>query len=295
MQSTGDGSYFSSKIPLGNRNASEHLARSGLYRGIVLGVVAPDNPQNSNKERYEYKIKVNGQVYPNAIVMKDVGGIFNYSERVVKETERALGGEKIDKHIQDKKLDGEAVFVMFMEGNANIPVIVGFDTHPRRWEYKKSTIADGRFQVEEFNGIEIRTDKDGNYKIKVVGLKRPDGSFINEPSIGTEISIVGHTINILSVHPTPKAQLVNIHAGPTTVTLTEQSVAIKTSGPTNITSGGSTTLTSGGTTTVNAPKINLAGGGPAVARVGDTAIGSGNLGFPVISTIVSGSGTTYSG
>lgn len=49
------------------------------------------------------------------------------------------------------------------------------------------------------------------------------------------------------------------------------------------------------TTSVNGTTILLSGGGLPVARVGDKAIGTGNHGAPVISTIIAGSSKVFSG
>ena len=42
-------------------------------------------------------------------------------------------------------------------------------------------------------------------------------------------------------------------------------------------------------TNVNGTLVNIGGGGPSVARLGDMVISVGNLGFPAIGTIITGS------
>lgn len=66
--------------------------------------------------------------------------------------------------------------------------------------------------------------------------------------------------------------------------------AVKIEGKSGTDVGGSSAPTN-----VNGQIVNLAGGGVGVARVGDMAIGSGNLGGPVISNILQGSPKVTSG
>lgn len=60
-------------------------------------------------------------------------------------------------------------------------------------------------------------------------------------------------------------------------------------------SGGTTVGSSGSQTQVQGQQVALAGGGPGVARLGDRAIGIGNGGAPVSSTIIQGSTKVLSG
>lgn len=79
---------------------------------------------------------------------------------------------------------------------------------------------------------------------------------------------------------------------------------IKTTGNTTIDTGGNTTVNSGSPVTVNAPtttvngKVNLAGGGPPIARVGDaiiTNVSGGSSAGAHSGIIVGGSGKSTSG
>lgn len=59
--------------------------------------------------------------------------------------------------------------------------------------------------------------------------------------------------------------------------------------------GGTNVGTSSSPTNVDGSAVNIAGGGPGVARIGDRAVGIGNQGAPVTSTIISGSSKAKSG
>lgn len=68
------------------------------------------------------------------------------------------------------------------------------------------------------------------------------------------------------------------------------SVSVTSDGQGTFSGKGGTTLgDSGSTTMVNGTSVLLAGGGPAVALLGSQVIGLGNLGSPVVSTIIEGS------
>ena len=177
MRYKSDGSIIPSKIHLGS---SGEGARElfGVYRGVVLKTVYPDDPKNTTKERVEYVVKVNGQEYPNAINMRDQGGIYNYHEKIRKGSEKALKGE-FGKGTFDAELDGEHVYVMFIAGHSSIPLIIGAAEHARQAKYKKHKKADGVFDEREFNGVQFQVDKDSNYTIKQVGRKDKDGAVKN--------------------------------------------------------------------------------------------------------------------
>lgn len=71
---------------------------------------------------------------------------------------------------------------------------------------------------------------------------------------------------------------------------------VKASGAVNIKGDGGANVGSGSApTNVDGAVVNLAGGGSPVARLGDTAIGIGNLAGPVVSTILQGSPKVTSG
>ncbi len=77
-----DGSVIPSNIPVGKRTTGSHYQLFGLFRGVVMETVYSDSPQNRSQSRIEYVVKVNGQSYPNAVNIRDGGGIHNFSERI---------------------------------------------------------------------------------------------------------------------------------------------------------------------------------------------------------------------
>lgn len=200
-----DGGVVSSKLPMSQRNSGDHRSMFGVYRGVVLRSIYPDEPESVSKARMEYVIRVRGQNYPNAMNLKMGGGIYNTSERVRKGIEKSFSG-KIDDTQYDENLDGEHVFVMFIQGNGDIPLIIGSDTHSRQKKVLKK--ADGLVDINEFNGLEVRVDKDSNYTVKHVGRMDPEGKVLNKDAVDSGIKIYGATGDIeLNTHGEGKTDL----------------------------------------------------------------------------------------
>lgn len=191
MRYKSDGSPISSAVPVGTKNAKEHKQLFGIYRGVIVTVVYPDDPKNITKDRVEYVIKVKGQLFPNAIEVKAGGGKFNYSERIRKPTEVSSSGA-LNQKTYDELLDGEHVYVAFLEGYGNTPLIIGGAEHPARGTYKKIKKTDGVFSVDEFNGVEVSIDKDSNYMVKHVGRKDPKGKIADEKAVGAMLKLFGN-------------------------------------------------------------------------------------------------------
>lgn len=189
-----DGGVIASGVPISKKRADEHQTLFGLYRGVVIRVIYPDDPDNSTKERVEYVVKVNGQEYPNCVAMSDIGAVNNYHEKILKPSEKSFSGQ-LDKSTYDENLDGEQVYVMFLMGNGNVPIIVGGCQHQKR--NKKFKKADGVFNEMEYNGIQVQIDKDSNYTIRQVGRKDKDDAITNPNAKGALVRLGGVDGDIL--------------------------------------------------------------------------------------------------
>ena len=191
-QYTPDGGVVPSGMPTSRRSANDHYKLFGVYKGMVVKVVYPEDPKNFSKDRIEYVVRVKGQDYPNAIDATTLGGIFDYKVRVRKEITNSLDN-KIAPETPREKMNGESVFVMFLEGHGDLPLIIGSDQHPRHAEYKEEKVKkeDAPFSREEFNGIEFSINKDSDYVIKNVGRKDDKGEILNEDSVDSQIKFMG--------------------------------------------------------------------------------------------------------
>jgi hypothetical protein len=189
-QYTHDGGVIPDGVPVSERRDgdNEHRTKFGVYKGLVLETIYPEDDRNTSGERIEYKVKIKGQNYFGAVDMRKSGGVFDFSERTRKKIEKSITG-KVEEATFDENLDGEIVYIVFLEGNGELPIIIGAAEHPQRKSEK--TAADGTFESEAFNGVEVSIDKDSNYKIEQVGRKNPDGVDQNTPAVGSSITMNG--------------------------------------------------------------------------------------------------------
>lgn len=182
MKYTRDGGVIPNGLPTSDRGSRDHYKQFGLYKGQVVEIIYPEDERNLNGERIEYVVKINGQEYPNAVDVRESGAIYNYQEKIYKPVEYSYTG-KIDKSTYDEEMDGEFVYVLFLLGNGDIPIIIGGAEHPRHAEYKKAKAEDGIRSIKEFNGLEFEIDKDSNFTITHVGRKDPEtGELLNPES-----------------------------------------------------------------------------------------------------------------
>jgi hypothetical protein len=331
-----DGGVIPAGIEVEEYSGNEHNQMFGVYKGVVRGVIYPDNPESESKDRLEYVVRINGQDYPNSIDMRDGGGQFNYSERVLHPiTANVEDGDVSDKAYEEK-MNGETVWVMFINGRSDFPLIVGSAQHPLNRKYRKAVGKDGIYKVEEFNGMEFKVDDEGNYCITQVGKKEPDGKVTNEAGVGSTIKfkpngdyeiIVSETVSLLF---DKESQKITMKANENSCTMDENGInmasmkdlllniaenIVATAKDINIT-GDNITITGetkvdGNLTTTGDSQTdgngnvdgdfsstgttNLGGGGPGVARLGDTATGVGAHGVKVSSVIVKGSSKVFAG
>lgn len=194
-----DGGVISSSVPRSKVVEREHNKMFGIYRGQVVRAIFPDEPENTNKKRIEYVVRVGGQDYPNAVSIKSLGGIFQQSETIHKGIEKSISGQ-VNTGQFPENLDGEMVYVMFIEGHGNVPLIVGCAEHPRADKaFKKE---DGIFDRTEFNGVEFLVDKESNYIIKQTGRKDPEKKILNEAGVGAFIKMSGNGDVEVNTHGT---------------------------------------------------------------------------------------------
>lgn len=200
-QYTMDGGVIPSGMPTSQRDRKDHYRLFGVYKGMIVQIIYPEETTNFSKDRIEYVVRIKGQDYPNAIDATSMGGIFNYKTRSRKDITESLDN-KIATETPREKMNGEAVFVMFIEGHGDLPIIIASDQHPRHGEYKKVKKDEGLFEIEEFNGIEFSINKDSNYIIKNVGRKDDKAKVLNQAGVGSQIKFMGNGDIELNAHGT---------------------------------------------------------------------------------------------
>lgn len=221
--------------------------------------------------------------------------------------------------------EGSTCFVMFMEGDIEVPIYMGGywpepDGVPETPEEFRRDIPTNRgykspgghlieyddaedtqaIRLTSINGMKVHLD-DAN---KLLCLETPDGNKFclddeNEQvtleSIGDFIlTIAGDENRVVDGDMNYEAANINFTAN-SNISLEGTNVEIIASASAKFEGTGGTDVgSSGSATNVNGSVVNLGGGGAPVARLGDTAIGTGAHGVPVVSNIVSGSGKVFS-
>lgn len=320
---TEDGGVVSSKLPVSERGGGQkgHNSMFGLFRGIIIRAIFPNDKDSYTGDRMEYVIRVRGQEYPNCIDMRKSGGVFDYSERVRSITEKSFTGELSEGEFNEN-LDGEHVYVMFVEGKGDIPIIIGAATHPK--QYVKASKDQAQFEADEFNGLEIGIDKDGSYTVKQVGLKDKDGTILNPDAVSSVIKLDAKTGDIemnpfgledltsLRIKFTKASKQVDIDAqgnsivmgaggikttdkngnivemksGAVNITVSgDAKVAV--SGKADISTGGDTKVTAGGNVVLTGSKVEMNGSsGMVLTTVTDPVVdlitGTPTVGVPTV-------------
>jgi len=209
MRYTRDGGVVPAGIPISQRKRDKHYSQFGLKKGNIVDVIFPEDPRNSSGERVEYVVRVDGQNYPNAVCMETRGAVYNYSERIRKKIEKSFT-RKIDKDVYDENLDGEIVYVLFLSGHGDHPIIIGSGNHPRHGAYKKLKKDDGNIDVDEFNGVEVKIDKNSNWQVTQLGRKDPDGKILNPAAVGAKVVMKGNGDIVLDTHGTESLSDLNL-------------------------------------------------------------------------------------
>jgi hypothetical protein len=177
---TEDGGYVPERVSMvREREESESDRLFGLHRGFIIRPVYPDEPDNVTG-KLEYEATILGQRHIGVQDMTLGGGLFNNGWRVRKGTESvhpdAFTHSPQQSAQPEEFKDGEAVFVLFIGGDQEMPVIVGSADHPRAIENDERpqpSSADGLVLDFEFNGIQFKVDDESNLTIKHLGKKDP--------------------------------------------------------------------------------------------------------------------------
>ncbi len=142
-------------------------------------------------------VKVKGQIYRGVQDIRKHGGPFDYSERSRKRAILPETAMEQPVRLTEERHTGEHVYVLFLEGDTELPVIIGGADHPLRQSL--ATLKDNEFMKEVFNGIEFTWTTLGDFLIRVDGLKQgvpPAGVPVNPTAINSRIMIRGTTGDI---------------------------------------------------------------------------------------------------
>lgn len=335
-----DDSVPSANTPIAKNKFYDY--EHGIFKCMVMRVHYTDEETNltqgAKNPQVTYDViviggKREGHIFNNVRDASALGGQYNYHEKIWRAASEP-SFVKSDGGKEAIEQDGDIVFVAFVDGVTDAPVILGGGTSPLDEDQTGATKEDGPRMLFEYNGVNVLIDKDGqlfvtrkkgeqnpdletfvpneeedpHVKVKfegeIVELEDDNGNIVTIDSENQKITICSvkeielksDVIKMIAESEfRVETKTVNIETIDYNLNSTNVNVSAT---DTNIDS--TNVNVSGSQTNINSGTTAitgttlLGGGGPGVARLGDRSIGSGNHGKPVISTIVQSSSRVFS-
>lgn len=185
-----DGTVLTSTLNAAPRPKASAIYRMdfGLKRGVVKAIYYPEQKENVSKQFVEYDVIVTEEradgaaatvIYSRCQTMDKFATANNF------ETFTLQGNTSKDK---GRYKQGAQVLLLAINGNAAAAkgVIVGGLSYPAA---TKPKAADGQYYEWQFNGIDIKVDKDGQYSITFNTPIDQDRKKKDEKAAGTELKI----------------------------------------------------------------------------------------------------------
>lgn len=165
----------------------------GIYRALITKIYYSDDEKNTtNKElatEVLYEVQIvggprDGQIFSDARLVSNLGGISNYTEITLKPTTTPTGADFANSALtfdDVNSLNGDLVYIQFVNGNVYSPLIIGGSKHTLNTN-KGVTVEEKSQYKTQFNGISTKIDKDGIFSwIKSKGqfqtlLPNPSGA-----------------------------------------------------------------------------------------------------------------------
>lgn len=298
-----DGSFESANTPAGWRQYGDQ--DPGLFKAMITRVYYTDEQNNISKGSRNSEVVYEaiiiggpreGQILTNVRDAASLGGEYDANERIWRATSKKSFVKGSGTPLEEQ--DGDMVYIAFLNGNQNFPVILGASRH-----FKNKTTgakkADGPRVLWEYNGIRVLINNKGELLVTRYGGKidSDKGAFVPETEESSNIQMLDGKIiikdkdeNTITIDSAAKKITI---AAPEVFEVTTKMMKLMADNAFTLES--QTINISGTTVNISGQQVLLGGGGPGVARLGDTAIGSGNHGAPVVSTIISGSFVVKSG
>ena len=158
----------SSNFP-NRENESPSTTYNGLYKGIVININPPEVAEGF-LSMISYDVLVtggfmSGQVLTECMIVTPLGGVSGYQERTLRALSTDLEETDWDDH------DGDEVFVQFLNGDKNDPVIIGCDYSKAKSRQIGIDDDEAPKSTFEYNGVEFSIDKKGALEASVHGGK----------------------------------------------------------------------------------------------------------------------------
>ena len=174
-----DGSVLSTNTIRSYENINRYNY-SSLCIAVILEVIYIDDPRSVSRSMVEYNVKVDDGLkagfYNNVVALPNLGGIFNFSDKVYKGREKSFQ----NKNSLDIKCssslntmtrfehDGDQVVLGFLDGNVSAPIILGSWNNCNIY-FPMARREDGTRFLEEFNGVRTEINKEGEWSLTYLG------------------------------------------------------------------------------------------------------------------------------
>lgn len=162
-----------------------------LRVGIVTASYPASNSKNKSKLCTEYDVTVIEQnedrgmtsiPYRNCLSAEGLGSIADFFEKALRPVKKKNGKGPLDTSNQD----GAIVLLLCLDGMSEKGIIMGALTHPTR----NTTLLDEGPRLEgEYNGINIKVEKDGSTMLTFRGATDNNGNPIDSSQGNTVIKI----------------------------------------------------------------------------------------------------------
>lgn len=174
---------------------------SSLRIGIVISVYPIGDAKNITNLAPEYDVIVFEQnenkgstpiTYRNCLSSEGLGSMADFFEKTIRVQ------KKKGKTIDTKNQNGAVVLILCLNGVSDKGIIIGAITHPDR----TSTLIDEGPRLEgEFNGVNIKVEKDGSTTLTFKGATDNDGKII-DPSQGNTVVAIEKDGSFQTSHKT---------------------------------------------------------------------------------------------
>jgi hypothetical protein len=190
MRILADGTVISSHLDFGGQTTAGEIYRANfsIKAGTIFDIHYPEQATNLSKRFVEYDVRVvesrhdgsvSTVVYQRCLVSDKFGSSNNFEHFTLQAASEKEG---------ELYKNGAQVLVMALNGNANSgnAIIVGGVSAQYGTDPKKD---DGQFYEWQFNGINVKVDKDGQYSLTFNSVIGPDGKKADDKAAGTQLMI----------------------------------------------------------------------------------------------------------
>lgn len=163
-----------------------------LRVGVIITSYPTKDENNKSKLTTEYDVLVVEQnedkgattiMYRNCMSAEGLGSIADFFEKALRpKKKKTRKGDSVDL----KGQNGAIVLMLCLDGMSDKGIIIGALTHPDR----KTTLKDeGPYLEGEYNGVNIKVEKDGSCTLVFKGATDNDGKIIDSTQGNTTVKI----------------------------------------------------------------------------------------------------------